>query len=174
MHDFAPILSAMTARPFNTEDPIAYLITWTTYGTWLPGDERGWRHRGEGGARPQDELIAKMAEADMKEAAFVLSPVDREIVELTVERHCEIRKWTLHRVNARSNHIHVVVTAPGCKPETVRNQLKAWCTRELKPNNPGRERFWTEGASCRWINHEDDLEAAITYVAEVQDKKGSV
>jgi hypothetical protein len=23
-------------------DPIAYFLTWTTYGTWLPGDERGW------------------------------------------------------------------------------------------------------------------------------------
>ena len=23
-------------------DPLAYFITWATYGTWLPGDERGW------------------------------------------------------------------------------------------------------------------------------------
>jgi hypothetical protein len=22
-------------------DPLAYFLTWTTYGTWLPGDERG-------------------------------------------------------------------------------------------------------------------------------------
>ena len=22
-------------------EPLAYLLTWTTYGTWLPGDERG-------------------------------------------------------------------------------------------------------------------------------------
>src|SRR5439155_7701773 len=24
------------------EEPLAYFLTWTTYGTWLPGDERGW------------------------------------------------------------------------------------------------------------------------------------
>ena len=23
-------------------DPLAYFLTWSTYGTWLPGDERGW------------------------------------------------------------------------------------------------------------------------------------
>jgi hypothetical protein len=34
-----------------------------------------------------------------------------------------------------------------------------------------RSRFWTEGASCRWINHENDLEAAILYVVEAQDRK---
>lgn len=162
----------MTNRPFNTDEPIAYFITWTTYGTWLPGDERGWQRRGEGGIKPPNELFAKMAEADMKETAFTLSLDDREIVEKTVARHCEIRGWKLHKVNARSNHVHVVVTAPGYKPETVRDQFKAWCTRKLKPNHPGRERFWTEGASCRWINHEDDLEAAIMYVAEAQGRKG--
>jgi hypothetical protein len=30
-------------------DPLAYFITWTCYGTWLPGDDRGWTkwHKGE-------------------------------------------------------------------------------------------------------------------------------
>ena len=24
------------------DDPLALFLTWTTYGLWLPGDERGW------------------------------------------------------------------------------------------------------------------------------------
>ncbi len=24
------------------DDPIGYFLTWVTYGTWLPGDARGW------------------------------------------------------------------------------------------------------------------------------------
>ena len=24
------------------DEPLAYFLTWTTYGTWLPGDGRGW------------------------------------------------------------------------------------------------------------------------------------
>ena len=30
---------------FNTGEPLAYFLTWTTYGTWLPGDERGWSRK---------------------------------------------------------------------------------------------------------------------------------
>ena len=26
----------------RSDDPIAFMFTWSTYGTWLPGDERGW------------------------------------------------------------------------------------------------------------------------------------
>ena len=161
----------MTKREFNTGEPIAYFITWTTYGTWLPGDERGSRQRGQ--YQSPNKLFEQMAADKRKETAFTLSREDRGVVEKTVARHCEIRGWTLHSVRARSNHVHVVVTAPGYQPETVRDQLKAWCTRLLKPHHPHRERIWTEGGSCRWINHEDDLEAAITYVNEAQDRKGA-
>lgn len=160
----------MSEREYNSGEPIAFFITWTCYGTWLPGDERGWWRKGEFHA-PND-LFREMAAAEMKETPFVPSRQDRDIVEATIARHCEIRGWTLHTAKARSNHVHVVVTAPGYEPETVRDQLKAWCTRKLKPTNPGRERFWTEGGSRRWINHEDDLEAAIMYVNEAQDRKG--
>ena len=161
----------MTDRSFNLDGPIAYFITWTTYGTWLPGDERGWRRKSDREFRQPNKLFREMAASEMKEAAFTLAPEERKIVETTIARHCDIRVWTLHAVNSRSNHIHVVVTAPGYKPETVRDQFKAWCSRHLKPSNPDRKRFWTEGASCRWINHEVDLEAAIIYTNDAQDRK---
>jgi len=161
----------MIKRPFNADDAIAYFITWTTYGTWLPGDERGWRRWGEGGVQPPSEVFADMAASEMREAAFTLSLDDRELVEHTISRHCEIRSWTLHSVAARSNHVHVVVAARGYHPKTVRDQFKAWCTRHLKPSHRGRERFWTEGGSCRWINHEDDLKSVIVYASDAQDSK---
>ncbi|TWU64634.1 transposase [Crateriforma conspicua] len=161
----------MSERPFNADEPIAFFLTWTAYGTWLPGDDRGWHRWGKGGIQPSDERIQESARSEMKKSAFFLSVDDREIVEETVKRHCEIHEWTLHTVNARSNHVHVVVTASGYDPKTVRDQFKAWCTRKLKPFHPGRERFWTEGGSQRWINHDDDLEAAVLYVGEAQDRK---
>jgi REP element-mobilizing transposase RayT len=162
----------MSKREFNSDEPIAYFITWTSYGTWLPGDERGWWRKG-GDWHAANDLFREMAAVEMKETLFTLSKDDRDVVEHTVAKHCEIRGWTLHAAQARTNHVHVVVTALGYKPETVSDQFKPWCTRKLKPSHPGRERFWTEGASRRWINHEDDLEAAIIYVNEAQDRKGS-
>jgi hypothetical protein len=34
----------MNTRPHEPPlpAPLAYFITWGTYGTWLPGDQRGW------------------------------------------------------------------------------------------------------------------------------------
>lgn len=41
-------------------DPLAFFLTWTTYGTWLPGDERGWVAKGKGfqGPAPDKERAA--------------------------------------------------------------------------------------------------------------------
>ncbi len=91
---------------------------------------------------------------------------------MTIRDHCRVRNWHLHASNARSNHVHVVVTAAGYQPETARDQFNSWCTRRLKEAGAARTRFWTEGGSCRWINDEGDLEAALSYVIDAQDRKG--
>ena len=92
----------------------------------------------------------------------------RTLVEETIRRHCEIRGWALPALNVRTNHVHIVVTAPGYPPETVREQFKSWCTRILKKHEPTRSRFWTEGGSRRWINTEEDLDAVVVYVMDGQ------
>lgn len=157
---------------FNCDEPLAYLLTWTTYGTWLPGDERGWKRTRDPQIRQSNRLFVEMARSLMKESEFTLTGQSRRLVEETILRHCNIRGWVLHAVNVRSNHVHVVVTARGYSPETVREQFKAWCSRRLKEQTPSRTRFWTEGGSCRWINSESDLETAVVYVIEAQDRKG--
>lgn len=162
----------MRDEPFNTGEPLAYFLTWTTYGTWLPGDERGWNRKGDHALLEPDPLLVRMAQAKMTEPVFVLSDRHRVIVEETIREHCRIRNWPLHAVNARSNHVHVVVTAIGYKPKTVRDQLKAWCTTKLKEAGESRTHFWTEGGSQRWINTDEELEAAVAYVLEAQDRKG--
>ena len=157
---------------FNLGEPAAYFLTWTTYGTWLPGDDRGWRHKRDPDIQPPNPLLVATTRSQMREPAFLLSEVHRRLAEETVREHCRIRGWLLHAIGVRTNHVHVVVTAPGYRPEDVCDQFKSWCTRRLKTDVPTRTRFWTEGASCRWINTEDDLEATVLYVAEAQDRKG--
>jgi hypothetical protein len=52
------------------------LITWTTYGTWLPGNERGWRKR-QAGIQISQPLLEQWCRAQMKGEAMLLNPVDR-------------------------------------------------------------------------------------------------
>ncbi len=166
------ICTLMSSGKFNTGEPLAYFITWTTYGTWLPGDDRGWNRKGELEDQPPDALFHEAASAHMKESPFLLSEADRQVVAKTIRDHGDLRGWNLHAVNVRSNPVHVVVTAREYKPETVASQFKAWCTKKLRPSHPDRKRFWTEGASRRWINREDSLTAAIEYILAAQDRKG--
>ena len=154
--------------------PIAYFITWATYGTWLPGDERGWVEYHHGWQLP-DPVQKLEAAAKMTEDACRLTAKERDAVHEQIAETCRCRGWTLHVVNCRTNHLHVVVTAP-VPPNLVRSQLKAWCTRKLKtlarsrgPSHKVRENWWAERGSQRYINDEAGLEAAILYVRDYQD-----
>ena len=161
----------MSDSEFNTGEPLAYFITWTTYGTWIPGDERGWNRKGLAEIQAGNSRLERSARRKMSETSFVMNDRYREIVEQTIHRHCEIRKWYLHAVNPRTNHVHVVVTAPGYDPKTVREQFQAWCTRKLKESVCDRKHFWTEGGSGRFVNTEEELARVIQYVLEAQDLK---
>ena len=50
-----------TLSTFNTGEPLAFLLTWTTYGTWSPGDERGWNRKGKPGAHLPNALFVELS-----------------------------------------------------------------------------------------------------------------
>ncbi|MEM7560262.1 MAG: transposase, partial [Planctomycetota bacterium] len=152
-------------------DTIATLITWTTYGTWLPGDARGLRHRRNGPQLPQ-ELLEEWSREQMTGKVVLLNQQHRETVESARRIHCDFRGWHLCAVNARSNHVHVVVTAD-TSPQKVRDQLKANCTRALRTQEQPliRERTWTRLGDCEILDTDDHIEAAVLYVTEAKDRK---
>jgi REP element-mobilizing transposase RayT len=160
------------------DDPIAYFLTWATYGTWLPGDARGWveyRH----GWQPPDPVRELEAAARMTEDACRLSDRQRGAVDRQIGETCRRRGWQLHAVNCRSNHVHVVVSAPDAAPKKIRSDLKAWATRCLKEQSRSRdgaaggdaerENWWAQRGSIRFLYDEPSLEAPILYVTEGQD-----
>jgi REP element-mobilizing transposase RayT len=153
-------------------DVLAYHIVWTMYGTWLPGDWRGWVKKRIWGIYPPDPAIERQARERMAEPMVLLTDEQRAIVEKTITEHCRIRGWTLHAVNAQSNHVHVVVTADR-DPEIVRDQFKAWCSRKLSDaarlietiaKGAGRRRWFTEGGDAEAIDTEEYLRNAVEYV----------
>ena len=149
-------------------DMIAIFITWTTYGTWMPGDMRGWRKRKDGHQIPQP-LLADWCRKQMTGEAVLLEPQDRSTVERACHKHCEFRNWHLYAVNARTNHVHVVVAAD-ILPQTARNQLKANCTGALRSQTKPLcvERTWSKGGDCEILDTEEDLYAAVIYTIEAQ------
>jgi len=153
-------------------DPLAYFLTWTTYGSWLPGDGRWWVDS-QGRFREPDPQRERLARERMTETELSFTALQRELVEKPVADHCRVRNWLLHEVNCRTQHVHVVVTAPGYAPEVVLEQFKAWCTRRLsqlqsKSGTQLREKWWTEKGSKRRLYDDDGLVAATYYVRHCQ------
>ena len=151
-------------------DPITYFITWTTYGTWLPGDPRGWRKKRQGDRPPQPRLESWCRDR-MTECEVVLNETQRRKVEIVCREHATIRRWVLHAINARSNHVHLAVSADK-GPKVVRDQFKANATRVLRqePHAIRKDKIWTQGGDCEIVDGEEELERVIEYITEAQDR----
>lgn len=148
---------------------IAYFSTWTTYGSWLPGDERGWFKAGSGFRSP-DPIRVWAAAIRMTDESVILKPEQRQIVEQVIADHCGIRGWQLHAVSCRTNHVHVVLTATNRAIQMPREQFKAWTTRRLKESQPARAHWWTERGWDLYIDNETSLQEAVAYVLERQTR----
>jgi REP element-mobilizing transposase RayT len=117
-----------------------------------------------------------MARRGMAEDAVILTWPQRVFIEQTIREHCGIRKWELCAVNARTNHVHLVVTADR-DADVVMNQFKAWCAQKLSDqaglkkkiaHRAGRKHWFTEGGDQVEIENEEHLANAIRHVNEGQ------
>jgi len=79
--------------------PLAYLITFRCYGTWLHGDERGSidRHNRRYGmpTYPKTEHWQKISADRMKRPPVKLTARMRKAVEKAIRETCGLRNWTL-------------------------------------------------------------------------------
>jgi hypothetical protein len=153
-------------------DPMAFFITWPTYGTWLPGDERGWVEYHHGWQLPNPAL-EQYCRACMIEKQCLLSAEERKIVLSQIVETCEHRMWVHFASDCRSNHAHIVIGAANTSPKKIRKDIKAWCTRRLRERSrPEREHWWAERGSTRYVWNEASLDFVVRYVTEAQDRKG--
>ncbi|RPI58778.1 MAG: hypothetical protein EHM48_09775 [Planctomycetaceae bacterium] len=149
--------------------PLAYFLTWTTYGTWLPGDERCSVNRlanWPGAERvPPHDGLKNYAVTQMNSPAFVLDENQRTIVQAVIKSHCEKRGWELLAVNCRTNHVHVVVKCGDIAAKIVRNQFKSYATRALRDAGlTNQQQVWTKDGSDRMLWNERAVSAAVEYV----------
>lgn len=152
------------------EFPLAYLITFRCYGTWLHGDERGSvdRHGRNIYGTPRIAPNQKLKDADaklLKNPPVVLDQAQRTVVERAINNFCAFRGYVLQAVNARSNHVHCVVTA-ACDPESVMSAFKANATRELRESGlmSANKKTWERHGSTRYLWKPRHVALAIEYV----------
>ncbi|MEZ6244350.1 MAG: transposase [Phycisphaerales bacterium] len=153
---------------------LATFLTWTTYGTWLQGDARGSIVRVSAGrtrAIIPSPALERSNRASLKHEPTRLDRRQRTAVESAIRRVCEHRDWTLHAINVRSNHVHLVATLTK-DADAAMVDLKAWSTRRLRADGliASDRRVWTKHGSTRQIHNAASLAAAVDYVVRFQDR----
>ena len=153
--------------------PLAYFITFHTYGTWLPGDPRGSvdaHHRIVGTPCVGRSDARKAAGARrLAHAPVELRPQERTLILRTLQEVCRHRGWVLRAANIRVNHVHAVLQAD-LSPERVMNDLKAWATRRVVEagRRPRGTRLWVRHGSTRQLWKPEAVNAACAYAVERQ------
>ena len=153
----------------DTDTPLAYFLSFRSYGTWLHGDKRGSVdrfHNKYGSPRlPENARWFKYNQTSLRAEPLILGPNERSVIKETIRETCDIRKWSLIALNVRTNHVHVVVTA-ALDPELVLNALKANATRRLREDKLWPHSFspWVRKGSKRRLWNEQSLARAIDYV----------
>lgn len=165
-----PVQRVMRKDPGDSEKriPLAYFITFRSYGTWLHGRAGSVDrfHNRYGTSRlPANAKRHAYNKSLMKRPPVSLTTARRRAILAAVKETCEIRNWKLWVSNIRTNHVHAVVSAP-CDPEPVLIALKANATRKMRETGcwqSGRTP-WALRGSKRYLWDDKDLCDAIDYV----------
>lgn len=167
-----------------------WLLTSTFYGTWLPGDRRGFvgrvrdvradepptevRIEHDIPGTPYDEDMPGLERASAERMKGPPIFVEREHAEILLVQFRETashRKWNLLAVAIMANHIHLIVRTPqDANPTKVLGDFKAYGSRALTARfgKPASGTWWTSRGSKRMLRDEMALMNAIVYVLHKQ------
>ena len=167
-------------------DCFAWHITWTCYGTWLPGDPRGHvsnillpaggfeRKRNTPGrpVMPGDAYTQDRARALQKYETVWLTQEQALIAAHALIDAARARGWRILRAAIMANHVHVVITDCPADGPAVRRVLKGNSDAKLRANES--RRWWTAGGSDRSKRDAPAIEAAVNYVANQKGKLAEI
>jgi REP element-mobilizing transposase RayT len=139
-----------------------YMVTWTTYGSWLQGEEKGFVKKGK--ALVGSEGLRKANEIRRSGEGVKLTNREREVVRSAMLGEAERIGEKVLALSVCSNHVHVVIAEGGQRMERVVSRLKSAGHYALRER--GFEgRVWTRGYDKRFCFDEKGLRARADYVS---------
>ena len=159
-----------------------WFLTWTTYGSWLPGDERGFvspkfelddpEQRNYRVGEPFDSGRARLV--NLASARRVGSPIqlNQEQAEVARSQFTQTaghRGWSLLAGAIMYDHVHRLVgLSDDPDPSTLLRDFKSYASRALTQRfgRPQSGTWWTEQGSKRKIEDWENLETILRYIRE--------
>lgn len=156
-----------------------WLLTWTTYGTWLPGERKGFvssvvvdgkveLHNQTG--MPIDADMPALREHALRLLKGKPIYLGTEQASLCLEQFREtakIRQWQLLGIAIMANHVHLVVgVQDDPDPNKLLHNFKSYASRKLNTHcpRPPSETWWTKDGSKRKLPDLKAIQNAIGYL----------
>jgi len=140
---------------------IGYMVTWTTYGSWLQGDKRGYVKHGKTLPGSQQILLANRRLQTTR--TVKLNPDQRFVVRKAILDEAKRIGQTIEAISVCEHHVHIV--ALPCQ-ESIQQIVSRYKNASMfalcKDARVGR--IWTRGFDKRFCFTEEDLKRRIDYV----------
>ncbi len=155
--------------------PLAYHITFGTYGTRLHGDPRGTVDRTQN--QPGDPIIGQNEDwlqlelSNLKGDPVWLDETLCRSVELAAPDICVRGGWQHHVTACQANHVHMLVSSDD-EGKLVRRLIKRWLTQHLNDTGLIRPvRWWAKGGSVKWVWDQAYFDNVYEYVVRQRTTK---
>jgi len=137
------------------------MATWTTYGTWLQGDKRGYVKNGITlGANAQ---LEKTNEELLKHDKILIPKTLRKTVENAILNEADKIGQKVFAIAVCSNHVYIVAESKDERCGYYVGRFKRAATKALR-GYAFVEKVWTKGYDKRYCYNQNDLETRIKYV----------
>ena len=143
------------------EKIFGYMLTWTTYGTWLQGDERGFVKNGQ--ILPGNKGLEKFNSEIQKYEAVKLNSQQQKVVEQGIVEKADTIGQKIFALAVCSNHVHIVlenIIEPVGKIASCYKNAGRMALRTGGFN----KRLWTRGFDKRFCFNINDLNRRTQYV----------
>jgi REP element-mobilizing transposase RayT len=140
---------------------VGYMITFTTYGTWLQGDTKGFVTDGK--VRGENITLKRSNIRNLTKAAVRLSRREKEIVSNAIIEAAKRFEQKILAITVRSNHVHIVAEYVAVPIGVIAGYYKN-AGRVALQKNGFKGRVWTKGYDRRFCFSERELRARVDYV----------
>jgi REP element-mobilizing transposase RayT len=156
-----PATSCRAKDELITAKTIAYMITWTTYGTWLQGDKRGFVKDGK--IYPANQSIEDSNRQSLAKDPVKLCPMHQRVVRDAILEAGNRLNQKIYALSVSANHVHIVAEYVPEPIGLVVRHFKGSAQAALRKAGVAG-RIWTRGFDKRYCFDEETLKNRIDYV----------
>jgi len=140
---------------------LGYMITWTTYGTWLQGDERGYVKNGK--IYPANESLKQTNKQLQLQDEIRLSKIKQKVVQNAIIKEAQSQGQNILALSVNATHVHIVAENI---PQPISNIVAYYKkAARLALKSIGHEgKLWTKGYDKRFCFDQKTLKQKIKYV----------